>query len=192
MAQVKQGRTASSYEFKVLRVNDWMVEQEHDPFCHVVEVSPQRYRVELLADDGAVRSTNRAWCARRDTKRVHGVCMARQPRVPSVEAVIEFLIGMTTGDVEKGGSRVARDKDWYASPMQGKTQAELCMPEDKKGKYGWGPFKDLPYRLGIIEQHATALRQWLQVRGRAELCCTRGGRCDAAACTWRAGAAARL
>ena len=92
-----------------------------------------------------------------------GVRVARQPRVPSVEAIIEFFIGMTTGDVEKGGSRSAREKDWYASPMQGKTQAELCMPEDKKGKYGWGPFKDLPYRLSIIEQHATALRQWLQV-----------------------------
>ena len=55
-AQVKQARTASSYEFKVLRINEWMVEQEHDAFCHVVEVAPQRYRVELLADDGVVRT----------------------------------------------------------------------------------------------------------------------------------------
>ena len=102
-AQVKQGRTASSYEFKVLRINDWMVEQEYTPFCRVVEVSPKRYRVEVLADDGV-------------------------PRVPSVEAVIEFFIGMTTGDVEKGGSRAARAKDWYASPMWGKSQAEMSMP----------------------------------------------------------------
>ena len=66
------------------------------------------------------------------------------------------------------GSQVVRcgrtDKDWYASPLWGKSQAELLMPEDKKGKYGWGAFKDLPYRLGIIEQHVTALRQWLQAR----------------------------
>jgi hypothetical protein len=55
-------------------------------------------------------------------------------------------------------------KDWYASPAWGKSQAELLMPEDKKGKYGWGTHKDLPFRLGRIEQHATALRQWLQVR----------------------------
>ena len=40
----------------MLRINEWMVEQEHDPFCHVIEVSPQRYRVELLADNGVVRS----------------------------------------------------------------------------------------------------------------------------------------
>ena len=54
-AQVKQARTASSYEFKVLRMNDWMVEQKYEPFCHVVEVSAKRYCVELLADDGEVR-----------------------------------------------------------------------------------------------------------------------------------------
>ena len=51
-----------------------------------MEVSEKRYRVELLSDDGV-------------------------PRVPSLESVIEFLIGMSTGDVEKGGSREARDKD---------------------------------------------------------------------------------
>ena len=32
----------------------------------------------------------------------------------------------------------------------------------EKGKYGWGPYKELPFRLGRIEQHVTALRQWLQ------------------------------
>ena len=43
---------------------------------------------------------------------------------------------MTTGDVEKGQGREreARDKEWYASPLWGKSQAELCMPQDKKGK----------------------------------------------------------
>ena len=136
-AQVKQTRTAAGYEKMVLRVNEWMVEQGYEAFAHVVEVSDKRYHLELLSDDGV-------------------------PRVPSLEAVLEFLIGMSTGEVEKGGSREARGKAWYASPLWGKSQAELCMPEEKKGVYGWGAFKDLPYRLGRIEQHVTALRQWLQ------------------------------
>ena len=45
-----------------------------------------------------------------------------------MEAVIEFLIGMSTGAVEKGGDRAARDTDVYGSPMWGKTQAEMFMP----------------------------------------------------------------
>ena len=36
--QVKQVRTAAGYEKMVLRINDWMVEQDYTPFCHVVEV----------------------------------------------------------------------------------------------------------------------------------------------------------
>ena len=97
-------------------INEWAVEQGYQPFCHVVEVSVKRYQLELLADAGI-------------------------PRVPSPELIIEFVMGMTQGDVEKGGSREARGKDWYASPLWGKSQAEMCMPLDKKGVYGWGPFK---------------------------------------------------
>ena len=135
--QVKQARTAARYEKMVLRANEWMVEQGYAAFCEVVEESETRYTVKLLAVDGV-------------------------PQVPSLEAVIEFMIGFTTGEVEKGGSRVAREKDWYASPCWGKSQAEMCMPLAKKGKFGWGPHKNLPFRLGIIEQHVSALRQWLQ------------------------------
>lgn len=83
VAQVKQARTSAAYEKMVLRVNEWLVEHEYDAFCHVVEVEDKRYRVELLADDGV-------------------------PRVPELTGIVEFLIGMTTGDVEKGGSREAR------------------------------------------------------------------------------------
>ena len=36
------------------------------------------------------------------------------------------------------------------------------MPLAKKGKYGWGAFKDKPYRLGRVQQHVTAMRKWLQ------------------------------
>ena len=146
----------------VLRINEWTREQGFEPFCHVVEVSVKRYRLELLADEGV-------------------------PRVPSLEAVIEFVIGMTTGDVEKGGCRdarvthyrlivrtsacalsvdvqfaIAQAKDWYASAAWGLSQADMFMPEEKRGKYGWGAYKDLPYRLSRIAQYVTALRQWLQ------------------------------
>jgi len=80
---VKQARTSAGYEKMVLRMNEWLVEHDYDAFCDVVEVSEKRYRVELMVDDGV-------------------------PRVPELTGVIEFLIGMTTGDVEKGGSREAR------------------------------------------------------------------------------------
>ena len=84
LAQVKQTRAAASYEKMVLRVNEWYVEQGYESFCHVVEVTPKRFEVQLLVDDGV-------------------------PRTPSVEGAVEFLLGMAEGDVEKGGSRSARD-----------------------------------------------------------------------------------
>ena len=98
LSQVKQVRTAAAYEKMVITINDWMVQQGFPAFCHVVEVAEQRYRAELLVDEDGV------------------------PRVPEVEAVIQFLIGMTTGEVEKGGSREAHSKEWYASPLWGKSQ----------------------------------------------------------------------
>jgi hypothetical protein len=136
--QMKQTWTAARlYEKMVLRVNEWIVEQGYEAFIHVVEVSPHRYELQLLADEGV-------------------------PRTPAVDGVIEFLVGMKYGDVDKGGSREARGKEWYASIFWGRSQAEVCMPLDKKGKYGWGPHKDKPFRLGRVEQHVTALRQWLR------------------------------
>ena len=98
VVQVKQTRTAAAYEKMVLRINAWLVEQEYEPFARTVEVSPGRYQLELISDDGV-------------------------PRVPMLEAVIEFMLGMSTGEVQKGGDREARDTEVYASPMWGKTQA---------------------------------------------------------------------
>eukprot|EP00966_Prymnesium_polylepis_P185913 4309346-Prymnesium_polylepis.2 len=116
----------------------WMTEQGYEPLCHVVEVTPKRYRVELLTDElGA-------------------------PITSEVEAVVEFLSGMASGKVLKGGSREARDKDWYASSLWGRSQAVQLMPLDKQGKYGWGKYKDEPFGLQLIKQHVTALRQWLK------------------------------
>ena len=37
-------------------------------------------------------------------------------RVPTLESVIEFLIGMSTGDVEKGGSREKHFRGGARSP----------------------------------------------------------------------------
>ena len=48
----------------VLNVNEWTVQQGFPPFCHVVEVSEKRFRVELILDADGV------------------------PRVPELEAVI--------------------------------------------------------------------------------------------------------
>ena len=135
---MKQANTAATYEKMVLSINEWMTEQGYEAFAEVVEVAPKRFELKLLIEaDGS-------------------------PRMPSVESIVDFLIGMSTGEVEKGGSRSARDKEWYASNLWGKSQAEICMPLAKKGKYGWGAHKDTPFRLGRIGQHLSALRHWLQ------------------------------
>ena len=36
------------------------------------------------------------------------------------------------------------------------------MPLEKKGKFGWGPYKDDPFKLQSIQQYATALRIWVK------------------------------
>ena len=100
---MKQARAAAAYEKMALRINDWMVEQGYEPFGHVVEVAEKRYRLELLADDGV-------------------------PRVPSLEALIEFLIGMTTGDVEKGGSREASEEEAERSQSELASSRTLGSP----------------------------------------------------------------
>ena len=112
--QVKQVNTAATYEKMALSINEWMTEQGYEPFAEVVEVTPKRYELKLLTEtDGS-------------------------PRVPSVEAIVDFLIGMSTGDVDKGGSRSAREKAWYASNFWGRSQADICMPLEKKGKKNRG------------------------------------------------------
>jgi hypothetical protein len=125
------------------------LEQGYDAFAEVVEVTRQRYRVQLVSEEGT-------------------------PRVPELEAIVEFLIGMSTGEVEKGGSRAARSKDWYASALWEKSQAEMFMREEQKGKYGWGAHKDSPYRLARIEQYVTGLRQWLTEQLSSTRCTTAG------------------
>ena len=93
---MKQANTAATYEKMVLSINEWMTEQGYEAFAEVVEVAPKRFELKLLIEaDGS-------------------------PRMPSVESIVDFLIGMSTGEVEKGGSRSARDKEWYASNLWGK------------------------------------------------------------------------
>ena len=97
--QPKQTRTAAGYEKMVLTMNEWMVDQGYKAFAHVVEVTQKRYRLELQTVTG-------------------------KPQVPRLEAIIESMMGMANGDVEKGGSRAAREKDWCASPLWGRSQAD--------------------------------------------------------------------
>ena len=81
---MKQANTAATYEKMVLSINEWMTEQGYEAFAEVVEVAPKRFELKLLIEaDGS-------------------------PRMPSVESIVDFLIGMSTGEVEKGGSRSAR------------------------------------------------------------------------------------
>ena len=46
-SQVKQVRTADAYETMVLTVNEWILEQGFEAFCHVVEVAEKRYCTAL-------------------------------------------------------------------------------------------------------------------------------------------------
>jgi hypothetical protein len=101
--QVKQGQTAATYEKMTLRIHEWLVEHGYEPFAEVVEASTKRYKLQLLANECGV------------------------PCTPTVEGVVDFLMGMSDGDVDKGGSRSARAKDWYASPLWGKSQADKNM-----------------------------------------------------------------
>ena len=85
------------------------------------------------------------------------------PRVLMVSAWIEFCMGMMTGEVEKGGCRELRaNTELYATALLGRSQAEVQMPLEKKGKFGWGPYKDDPFKLQSIQQYATALRIWVK------------------------------
>ena len=83
---MKQVFSAAGYEKMVLRINSWMVEQGYDAFAEVVEVTPHRYELKILADDGV-------------------------PRTREVDGLIEFFVGMERGDVEKGGCRKTRSQE---------------------------------------------------------------------------------
>ena len=69
-----QARTAAAYEKMALRVNGWLEAQGYEPFACVKELSPGRYKLELLEEDGV-------------------------PRVPTLEGIVEFVIGMSTGEL---------------------------------------------------------------------------------------------
>ena len=98
--QVRQANTSARYEKAVLRVNCWLEKNGYNPFARVVLVSeePRLYRLEILTKD--------------DVPPPAGV-----PVLPTVDGLLEFILGMANGDVKKGGDRDARAKDWYASPM---------------------------------------------------------------------------
>ena len=133
---------AAQYEKRVLTMDAWVQKQGYPPFCEVVTQEDGLANLQLIVD------------------KVRG---KEVPRVPAVSAFIEFCVGMMTGEVEKGGCRELRaDPQLYATVAYGLSQAEMMMPLEKKGTFGWGPYKDAPYKLQSIQQYATALRVWLK------------------------------
>ena len=133
---------AAQYEKRVLTMDAWVQKQGYPPFCEVVTQEDGLANLQLIVD------------------KVRG---KEVPRVPAVSAFIEFCVGMMTGEVEKGGCRELRaDPQLYATAGYGLSQAEMMMPLEKKGTFGWGPYKDAPYKLQSIQQYATALRVWLK------------------------------
>ena len=133
---------AAQYEKRVLTMDAWGQKQGYPPFCEVVTQEDGLANLQLIVD------------------KVRG---KEVPRVPAVSAFIEFCVGMMTGEVEKGGCRELRaDPQLYATAGHGLSQAEMMMPLEKKGTFGWGPYKDAPYKLQSIQQYATALRVWLK------------------------------
>ena len=74
----------------------------------------------------------------------HGFFLV-SPLFPLVKLRLQVFMNDPSAAV--AGCRSARDKDWYASPLWGKSQAELCMPlEDPKqrGKLERGAAQELP------------------------------------------------
>ena len=112
-------RWPRSTRSRVLTMNAWVQKQGYPPFCKVVTQEDGLVILELIVD------------------KVRG---KEVPRVPAVSAFIEFCVGMMTGEVEKGGCRELRaDPQLYATAAYGLSQAEMFMPVEKKGTFGWGP-----------------------------------------------------
>ena len=101
----------------MLTINAWVQKQGYPPFCKVVTQEDGLANLQLIVD------------------KVRG---KEVPRVPAVSAFIEFCVGMMTGEVEKGGCRELRaDPQLYATAGHGLSQAEMMMPLEKKGTFGW-------------------------------------------------------
>ena len=122
---------SAQYEKRVLGFDAWLQKQGYPSFCKVV-MENGLAKLEIIVD-----------------------AVTGLPRVFAVEAWIEFCIGMMTGDVEKGGCRELRaNTELYATALLGRSQAEVQMPLEKKGKFGWGPYKDDPFKLQRPEHPA--------------------------------------
>eukprot|EP00964_Phaeocystis_antarctica_P105529 scaffold70523_cov38-Phaeocystis_antarctica.AAC.1 len=132
--QVTQQRHAASQEKKVGLVNDWMERQGYPPF------------VEWLQEDEALPESGWELHLIFDVKRQKGSKKdVRVPRVPNATSLVEWAFAYSTGRAPKGGSPEYRAGPWY-SLINGKTQAEILMPEDKRKKKSppglWIPGRD--------------------------------------------------
>lgn len=149
-AQVNQQRHAASQEKKVGLVNDWMQRQGYLPFVE--------WR---LADEGVPESGWELHLIVDVKKGKGGKKEMLVPRLPSVTGLSEWAFAYSTGKAPKGGEPEYRAGPWYGL-INGKTQAEILMPEDQRKAYGWGSFAAEPPRYITIEQTFSAMRQWLK------------------------------
>lgn len=133
--ELKQRRTAASYEKRVGLFNDWSTHARYDSFCSWVEVSPGRFELQLIVDDGV-------------------------PRTPTVASLLEFAFRQAAGDIDKGGRPEYRNGPQYRQVF-GKPQGTSQMPEAKRKKHGFGAYSNESMRFTTIEQYLTAIRQWL-------------------------------
>ena len=133
--ELKQRRTAAAYEKRVGLFNDWATQARYDSFCAWVEVSPGRFELHLIMDDGV-------------------------PRAPTVASLLEFAFRQAAGDIDKGGRPEYRNGPQYRRVF-GKPQGTSQMPEAKRKKHGFGPYSNESMRFTTIEQYLTSIRQWL-------------------------------
>ena len=106
--ELKQRRTAAAYEKRVGLFNDWATQARYDSFCAWVEVSPGRFELHLIMDDGV-------------------------PRAPTVASLLEFAFRQAAGDIDKGGRPEYRNGPQYRR-VHGKPQGTSQMPEAKRKK----------------------------------------------------------
>jgi len=133
--ELKQRRTAAAYEKRVGLFNDWATHSRYDSFCSWVEVSPGRFELQLIVDDGV-------------------------PRTPTVASLLEFAFRQAAGDIDKGGRPEYRNGPQYRRVF-GKPQGTSQMPEAKRKKHGFGAYSNESMRFTTIEQYLTSIRQWL-------------------------------
>jgi hypothetical protein len=132
-----EARTLDQRDRKIGRFGDWMEETGHGKFVEWVQAAgTSLYTLEVVRD------------------------AAGNPRVPSVIAIKEFLVGLANCDklLPKGGRPAYRSGPQY-KPQLGKRQGDN-MTEKNRGKYGWGAYAAEVYSFSTLEQYLSAFRMF--------------------------------